>query len=183
MRKLTSGAAAIAMALTIAGCTTAAPAEPATSPAAVTTGSSEPPTSTTEDPATSTSDQADPGATAPSSTAAPVDQSTPEKVMTAWLTALVGGDSANVCGLMAANGTAIADLPNAKEQCAKAVTPMLEQLASVKDAFKGLTVTGATVKGDTATFDQATTTPTMAGTIIRNLKAVRIGGKWYITQG
>ncbi|WP_440304145.1 hypothetical protein [Intrasporangium sp.] len=103
--------------------------------------------------------------------------------MTAWLTALLAGDSATVCGLMAVKGTAIEDLPDAKQQCAQAVTPMLGQLKSVKDLFKGLKVQGAKVQGDTATFDAAKTTPDMAASIIKNLKAVRLKGKWYITQG
>ncbi|EWT03835.1 hypothetical protein N864_13115, partial [Intrasporangium chromatireducens Q5-1] len=123
------------------------------------------------------------GAGTTATPAKPVDQSTPDAVMTGWLTALLNGDSSTVCGLMAANGTAIEDLPNAKEQCAQAVTPMLEQLQSAKDMFKGLKVEGATVQGDTATFASARTTPELAASIIKNLKAVKLKGKWYVTQG
>lgn len=189
MIKLRWGAAVVALAFTVAGCSSGAPASTsaeasvtptptATAPAtaAPTVAAGDP---TTDRPAPTTSASA----TAGGSTAIPVVQSTPEAAMTSWLRALVGGDSSNVCGLMAANGTAIADLPSAKEQCAQAVTPMLEQLKSVGDPFKGLTVTGATVRGDTATFESAKTTPAMAAPIIKNLKAVRLGGKWYVTQG
>ncbi len=187
MMKLRWGAAVVALAFTVAGCSSG-------TPASTSAGANVTPTPTATAPATAaptvaagdpTTDRAAPttSASAGGGAAIPVVQSTPEAAMTSWLRALVGGDSSNVCGLMAANGTAIADLPSAKEQCAQAVTPMLEQLKSVGDPFKGLTVTGATVRGDTATFESAKTTPAMAAPIIKNLKAVRLGGKWYVTQG
>jgi hypothetical protein len=185
MQTLVRAAAAAALALTIAGCSSPGPTATSTQGGAVTSA----PTTTT---APGVTDGATSGATtapAPSGgTTSPtptihVDQSTPETAMTGWLSALLAGDSSTVCGLMAVNGTAIEDLPNAKEQCAQAVTPMLVQLKSVKDMFKGLKVQGAKVQGDTATFEAAKTTPDMAASIIKNLKAVRLKGKWYITQG
>jgi hypothetical protein len=185
MQKLVRGAATAALALTIAACSSSGPTATSTQRGAVTSV----PTTTT---APGVTDGGASGATtAPSTSTTPtsptptihVDQSTPEAAMTGWLTALLAGDSSTVCGLMAVNGTAIEDLPNAKEQCAQAVTPMLVQLKSVKDMFKGLKVQGAKVQGDTATFDTAKTTPDLAAGIIKNLKAVKLKGKWYITQG
>lgn len=111
-----------------------------------------------------------------------VDQSTPEAAMTSWLTAMLEGDGATVCGLMAAGKTALADLPEAQRQCAGMLAPMLKEVVSVKDMFTGLSITGASVSGDTATFDKAKTKPALAGTIIANLKTIRLDGKWYVTE-
>ncbi len=103
--------------------------------------------------------------------------------MTAWLTAMLEGDGTMVCGLMASGETAIADLPAAQGQCAEMIAPMLEQLSSVKAMFGGLKITGATISGDTADFASATTKPALAAEIIASLKAVRLDGKWYVTEG
>lgn len=103
--------------------------------------------------------------------------------MTSWLTAMLEGDGTVVCGLMASGETAIADLPAAQGQCAEMIAPMLKQLSAVKEMFGGLTITGATVSGDTASFESAKTKPALAADIIASLKAVRLDGKWYVTEG
>jgi hypothetical protein len=112
-----------------------------------------------------------------------VDQSSPEAAMTSWLMAMFGGDTEAVCSLMASQGKAIAEVPQAVETCSSMIGTMLEQLAPLADAFSGLTIDGATITGDTATFENATTQPAMAAQIIRSFKAVRIDGDWYITEG
>ncbi|MEO7130402.1 MAG: hypothetical protein ABIZ07_03390, partial [Dermatophilaceae bacterium] len=92
------------------------------------------------------------------------------------------GDSANVCALMASDDQAIADIPNAVETCGTTIEPMLKNLTPLKEMFKGLDIKGATVTGDTANFDSATTTPVMAAQIIKQFKAVKLNGKWFVTQ-
>jgi hypothetical protein len=182
MKKLMCALAATVLALALGACSTSAPSTSG-STGAVTTSEAGTGAAAAGSPTTGATGSAPADSGTAAASATPVDQSTPEAAMTAWLTALLAGDSSTVCGLMAVKGTAIEDLPDAKQQCAKAVTPMLGQLKSVKDLFKGLKVQGAKVQGDTATFDAAKTTPDMAASIIKNLKAVRLKGKWYITQG
>jgi hypothetical protein len=97
--------------------------------------------------------------------------------------AMFAGDTKSVCALMASNGKAIADVPQAVETCSSMIGTMLEQLQPLAGAFQGLTIEGATVTGDTATFESATTEPAMAAQIIRSFKALRIDGKWYVTEG
>jgi hypothetical protein len=60
---------------------------------------------------------------------------------------------------------------------------MLDQIKELGAAFKGLKITGATVSGDTASFESVTTEPALAADVVATFKAVRIGGKWYVTQG
>lgn len=112
-----------------------------------------------------------------------VDQSSPEAAMTSWLMAMFAGDTGAVCSLMASQGKAIAEVPQAVETCSSMIGTMLEQLAPLADAFRGLTIDGATITGDTATFESATTQPAMAAQIIRSFKAVHIDGDWYVTEG
>ncbi|HET8594637.1 MAG TPA: hypothetical protein VFM07_05265 [Intrasporangium sp.] len=187
MQRLVRGAATAALALMVAGCSSSGPTATSTQGGAVTSAPTTSAPGVTDGGSSGATTAPSPGPTSTTPTSPTptihVDQSTPEAAMSGWLTALLAGDSSTVCGLMAVNGTAIEDLPDAKEQCAQAVTPMLVQLKSVKDMFKGLKVQGAKVQGDTATFDTAKTTPDLAAGIIKNLKAVKLKGKWYITQG
>lgn len=103
--------------------------------------------------------------------------------MTSWLKAMFVGDKESVCALMASGGKAIADVPDAVQACSGMIGTMLDQLKPLADAFQGLTIEGATVSGDTATFESVTTTPPTAAQIVKSFKAVRINGKWYVTQG
>jgi hypothetical protein len=103
--------------------------------------------------------------------------------MTSWLGAMVAGDGNSVCALMATKGKAISSIPGAAATCGKTITPMLDQVKDLGAAFKGLKITGATVNGDTASFESVTTEPALAADVVSSFKAVRIGGKWYVTQG
>jgi len=118
-------------------------------------------------------------------TAAPVtlDQSTPEAAMISWLGAMVAGDGKAVCEIMAFSGKPMTEIPGAAAGCASSVTPMLDQIKQLGGVFQGLTISGATVKGDTATFESVTTTPALAADVVSNFKAVKIDGKWYVSQG
>ncbi|MDN5765317.1 MAG: hypothetical protein L0H96_19625 [Humibacillus sp.] len=110
-----------------------------------------------------------------------IDQSTPEGVVTSWLGSMVSGDSTAVCGLMASGGKPITEIEGAGSTCATMIAPTVSQLKKVGGAFAGLRITGATVKGDSATFEKANTQPPLAAKVISGLKAVKIGSKWYVT--
>ena len=125
------------------------------------------------------------GSATTTGTAAPVtlDQSTPEAAMISWLGAMVAGDGKAVCEIMAFSGKPMTEIPGAADGCASSVTPMLDQIKQLGGVFQGLTISGATVKGDTATFESVTTTPALAADVVSNFKAVKIDGKWYVSQG
>lgn len=192
MNKLLSVVAALAAALTVAACgapvTSPDPASTGVADSAPTGTAATTPSAPSGTPAPPATEDAPSGAASSEPDAKPaapvaVDQSTPESAMTSWLTAMLEGDGTTVCGLMASGETAIADLPAAQGQCAEMIAPMLEQLSSVKAMFGGLKITGATISGDTADFASATTKPALAAEIIASLKAVRLDGKWYVTEG
>ncbi|NUR14925.1 MAG: hypothetical protein HOQ13_01235 [Dermatophilaceae bacterium] len=130
---------------------------------------------------TGTADDA--GTATASATRPPIDQSTPEAAMTSWLGSMVAGDGAAVCSLMAANGKAITSIPGAAAACGTSITPMLDQIKELGAAFQGLQINGATVTGNNATFESVTTEPALAADVVASFKAVKIAGKWYITQG
>jgi hypothetical protein len=96
---------------------------------------------------------------------------------------MVAGDGRTVCELMATGGKTISSIPGAAAACSKTITPMLDQLKELGGAFRGLKISGATVTGDQASFESVTTEPALAADVVSNFKAVRIGGKWYVTQG
>lgn len=166
MNKLRMGALALVLATALTGCSKAAP-----SPGA--TGSS-------ADDSTTTSSATTPTSTP--TTAGPADQSTPEAAMTSWLNAMVSGDGNSVCTIMAAGGKPISSIPGASDACGKTITPMLDSLKQLGSAFKGLSITGATVNGKEASFESVTTEPALAADVVSSFKAVKIGAKWYITQ-
>ncbi|MEW1953951.1 hypothetical protein [Terrabacter sp. NPDC080008] len=178
MKKLLTGALALMLSASLAACSTSdgSGAQPSTTGPAVTSSSTETPGTDTAAPGDTVSSAAVP------TTAAPADQSTPEAAMTSWLAAMVSGDGNTVCQLMSTNGKPIPSIPGAAAACGKKITPMLDQLKELGAAFKGLKITGATVKGDTASFESVTTEPALAADVVRSFKAVRVGGKWYITQ-
>ena len=172
MKKLLTGALALALSVSITACAKGTES-PSSSPSSSPNG-----TSTS---ATTTSGTA--SATSGASATAAVDQSTPELAMTSWLNAMVSGDGNNVCRLMAINGKAISSIPGAAEACISKITPMLDQIKQLGGAFEGLTISGATVKGNTATFESVTTEPAMAADVVASFKAVKVDDKWYVTQG
>ncbi|MGW5241413.1 hypothetical protein ACWEOW_20955 [Monashia sp. NPDC004114] len=173
MKKLMTGALALAISISLAACSK--------------TATNEPSTSSTDTTTTSASTDASGGTTSDTSTApatgAPVDQSTPELAMTSWLNAMVGGDAGNVCRLMAIKGKTIESIPGAANACASKIEPMLAQIKQLGGAFEGLSIKGATVNGNSATFESVTTEPPMAADVVATFKAVKVGGKWYITEG
>ena len=180
MKKLLTGALAVALCVSLAASSKAVDqAAPPSTPAA-STSSATAPSGTSSDTPTGTTGT---GTSTAGATAGPVDQSTPEAAMTSWLGAMVAGDGNSVCALMATKGKAISSIPGAAATCGKTITPMLDQVKDLGAAFKGLKITGATVNGDTASFESVTTEPALAADVVSSFKAVRIGGKWYVTQG
>ena len=180
MKKLLTGALALALSASLAACSKSVDqAAPPSTPA----GSTSSGTTPTDTMSTGTGSGTSTGTSTAGATAGTVDQSTPEAAMTSWLGAMVTGDGSSVCALMATKGKAISSIPGAAATCAKTITPMLDQIKELGAAFKGLKITGATVKGDTASFESVTTEPALAADVVASFKAVRIGGKWYVTQG
>lgn len=182
MNKLVTGAIAVALSVSLAGCSKAVDQGPTQTTSAGPSSSSKTPTDTTSS-ATSDDTGTGTGTSTGGATAGPVDQTTPEAVMTSWLGAMVAGDGNTVCSLMATQGKAISSIPGAAEACGKTITPMLDQIKELGAAFQGLKITGATVKGNTATFESVTTEPALAADVVASFKAVKIAGKWYVTQG
>jgi hypothetical protein len=180
MKKLLTGALALALSVSLAACSksvdpAATPTSAGASTSSATTPSDTMSSGTTDD--TGATDTGTPGATA-----GPVDQSTPEAAMTSWLGAMVAGDGNTVCELMATGGKAISSIPGAAAACGKTITPMLDQIKELGAAFQGLKISGATVNGNNATFESVTTEPALAADVVSSFKAVKIGGKWYVTQ-
>jgi hypothetical protein len=176
MNKLVTGATALALVVSLAACSKAVDQGP-TQTSSVGSGSS---ATTPTDTSSGTSGTSGAGT---STTTVPVDQSTPEEAMTSWLNAMVAGDGNTVCSLMATQGKAISSIPGAAEACGKTITPMLDQIKELGAAFQGLKISGATVNGNKATFESVTTEPALAADVVASFKAVKIGGKWYVTQG
>jgi hypothetical protein len=178
MKKLMTGALALAITFSVAACSKTAANDTST-------------TSTTSQSSTAGSTSTDTSGTTPgasgtattSGPAAPVDQTTPELAMTSWLNAMVGGDADSVCRLMAIKGKTIESIPGAAEACASKIGPMLSQIKQLGGAFEGLTIKGATVNGNNATFESVTTEPPMAADVVASFKAVKVADKWYITEG
>jgi hypothetical protein len=180
MKKLMTGALALALSISLGACSKAV--EPAATPTTA-AGSSSSATTPSDTMSSGTTD--DTGATDSATTSAtggPVDQSTPEAAMTSWLGAMVAGNGNTVCELMATGGKAISSIPGAAAACGKTITPMLDQIKELGAAFQGLKISGATVSGNNATFESVTTEPALAADVVSSFKAVKIGGKWYVTQ-
>ena len=168
MNKLMTGVLALGLAASLAACSSS------TSPTAT-------PSVAPSSPSTTTTSNAPTGAgTTPAADGA-IDQTTPEAAMTAFVNALINGKTADICSLTALDGKIVADVQGASEQCTKSFGSLAGSLKSAGSLFEGLTVTGATVNGDKATFDKATTKPELAAQLIKPLAAVKIGSKWYVT--
>jgi hypothetical protein len=174
MKKLMTGVLALAISFSLAACS-----KSATNDTSASTTSAAGSTSS----ATTPSDTTTSGSSATLTATASVDQSTPELAMTSWLNAMVSGDADNVCRLMAIKGKTIESIPGAAEACSSKIEPMLAQIKQLGGAFEGLTIKGATVSGNNATFESVTTEPPMAADVVASFKAVKVGDKWYITEG
>ncbi|WP_175442244.1 hypothetical protein [Humibacillus sp. DSM 29435] len=195
MNKLVTGASALALCAALAACggasdpvspsTTAAASLPSSSPAGTssTPATPGPEGATSSGPSSTASTSSGSSTKSSTSTAPPVtiDQSTPEGAMAAWLGSMVSGDSTAVCGLMASGGKPITEIEGAGATCSKMIAPTVTELKKVGGAFAGLRITGASVKGNQATFEKASTQPVLAAKVISGLKAVKVGSKWYVT--
>ncbi len=182
MKKLLIGALALALSVSLAACSKSVD-QTSPSVSASATGSAGSSATSPSDTPSATPTGPGLGTGTAGASAGPVDQSTPEAAMTSWLGAMVAGDGNSVCALMATKGKAISSIPGAAATCGKTITPMLDQIKELGAAFQGLKITGATVTGDTASFESVTTEPALAADVVASFKAVRIGGKWYVTQG
>ena len=183
MNKLVTGTSTLMLCAALAACGGASdPTSPSTSPA-VSLPSSSPLSTSGTGGATSSSPSSTASSSGGSSTTPPViiDQSTPEGAMTAWLGSMVSGDSTAVCGLMASGGKPLTEIEGAGATCSKLIAPTVAELKKVGGAFAGLRITGASVKGNAATFENASTQPALAAKVISGVKAVKIGSKWYVT--
>ena len=185
MKKLTTAVFALVLAGSLTACAKSAPTPTTPSSTAASAAASTTPGDSMSSDSTADDSTSSGSATTSSGTATPVavDQSTPEAAMTSWLGAMVAGEGQTVCNLMATDGKAISAIPGAGAACGSTITPMLDQIKQLGSVFEGLTISGATIKGNTATFDSVTTTPAAAADVVSNFKAVKIGGKWYISQG
>ncbi|MBB2985787.1 hypothetical protein [Terracoccus luteus] len=198
MHKLTTVTAAALLALGLSACSkaddaaTPAPASPAPSStsSAPTTSAATPTESSTPSDSASTpaaggsspATSSGPTSSSGSAPAVAIDQGTPEAAMTSWLNSMVAGDGTAVCNLMASGGKAISEIEGAGESCGKTITPLLQQVKGLGSVLSNLDIKGATVKGNDATFEAATTEPAAAAQVIASFKAVKIGGKWYVTR-
>ena len=171
MRKLLGGAFALTLTLALGACSTLEDAFMSPAPTAVPRADTTP-----VDVATTT-----PTATA-KTTSRVVDQATPEAVMESWLSALVAGDGMKVCALMAADGQPVNSIKGAAPECGEELTPLLSSLQELKGMFDGLSIDGATVIDDLATFEAATVKPAVAAQVIHRFKAVKIKDKWFVTE-
>ena len=169
MRKLLSGALALTLTLALGACGTLEDAFMSPAPTAVPRADT-----TAVDAATAT-----PTATTASRA---VDQATPEAAMESWLAALVAGDGVAVCALMAADGQPVDSIEGAAPDCGEALTPLLSSLQELRGMFDGLSIDGATVIDDLATFEAATVKPDVAAQVIHRFKAVKIKDKWFVTE-
>lgn len=184
MNKLKTGALALGLAASLAACSSGA--EPAATPSAAPNSASSTTTTTTTTTTSAATQTQTPtptgdGTPPPPAADGTIDQGTPEAVMTAWLNALVDGKTADICTLTAVDGKLVTDVKGGKEQCTKGLGALAGSLKSAGSLFDGLTITGATIKGDKATFEKATTKPELAAQVISSLAAVKIGSKWYVT--
>ncbi len=180
MNKLATGASTLVLCAALAAC---GGASDPTSPSASVPSSSPSSTSgtggtTSPGPSSTASTSGGSSTTAPPVT---IDQSTPEGAMTAWLGSMVTGDSTAVCALMASGGKPITEIKGAGATCSEMIAPTVSELKKVGGAFAGLRITGASVKGNAATFETASTQPALAAKVISGLKAVKVGSKWYVT--
>ena len=98
----------------------------------------------------------------------------------AFLHAFGTGDARGVCAVMAAQGVPVESSPAIVDKCASALQGTLDTVKEHAGQLSEATVTGATVSGDTATFENATITPELGKSVLGSQSAVQINGKWYI---
>lgn len=119
----------------------------------------------------------------PSAVAGSVRHPSPEEAGQAFLRALGHQDAVGACRVTAAGGTVVETEPAVMEMCVSAMTQAASAAsASAGDALQQATVSGVRVDGDHADFADAAVTPVAAGQFLRQMKAVRIGGGWYVSD-
>ncbi len=192
MNKLMTGALALGLAASLAACSGSA--DPAATPSSLlntttftsattttatttTAGASTPTGADTSQSATNT---APPATSQTPAVGGTIDQGTPEAVMTAWVNALVDAKTADICSLTVIDGKIASDVGD-NGQCTKSFGSLAGSLKSASSLFEGLSIKGATVNGNKATFEKATTKPELVAQLIKALAAVKIGSKWYVT--
>lgn len=128
------------------------------------------------------------GSAAPQASSSPaaagsVRHATPDAAGQAFLRALGAQDAAGACRVTAAGGTVVETQPTVMEMCVSAMTQAASAAsAQAGDDLRQATVSGVRVDGDRADFANAAVTPTAAGQFLRQMKAVRIGGAWYVSD-
>lgn len=110
----------------------------------------------------------------------PAGQATPEAAAQAALRAFGTGNAQGVCMLMAAEGRPVAEDQAVAERCASVIQGIMDLVKDEAAQLADATVTGATVSGDRATFENATITPELGKTILESQTAVQVDGSWYI---
>ena len=100
-----------------------------------------------------------------------------------FLRAVGAGDARAACGVMESEGEAIGPDPGKIDLCLVGVRDTIDLAKANRDVgqLAEATVTGATVSGDTATFENATITPDLAKSVMENRSARQIDGKWYMS--
>lgn len=165
MRTSALAAAAAALVLGLAACTgTTTPPNGQQTPDA-TNGT--PPAATTT-------------ATATPEAASPAGQATADEAGQAFLRALGTGNAQGVCAVMAAEGTPVAGNQAAVERCTAIIQGIMDVVRDEAAQLADATVSGATVSGDRATFENATITPQLGKSILESQTAVQVDGKWYV---
>lgn len=109
-------------------------------------------------------------------------QETPETAAEVMLHSFGAGDARGACSIMASGTTTLEGNEDGLKACEDALKPLLDQLGQAAPQLKEAKVTGATINGDNASFENATATPEMAASVIQSMKAVKIKDKWYMTQ-
>lgn len=122
-----------------------------------------------------------PASSTAQASAAQGGQSTPEAAAQSWLRAYATGDAHAVCSSMATKSRALEGNETGLKLCEQTLKGTLERLSQYATEMKGATVTGATINGDIATFENATVTPALAKDVLTNMSAAKVNGKWYIT--
>lgn len=116
--------------------------------------------------------------------AAPTEggQATPEAAAEVMLKAFGAGDARGACAIMSDGTQTLEGNERGLQECEDALKGLVEQLGKAAPELKDATVTGATINGDSATFENATVTPDIGQGVLSSMKAARIDGKWYMTQ-
>lgn len=120
------------------------------------------------------------GTTATPEATARRGQGTADEAAQAFLRAFGTGDAQGVCALMAAEGRPIAGDQAAVERCASVMQGIMDLVKDEAAQLTDATVTGATVSGDRATFENATITPELGKSVLESQTAVQVDGSWYI---